>query len=126
MRSPIGKTDRQALPLPGTSRPELDNKYVEPRNPVEKVLSKIWTEILDLDMVGIHDNYLELGGDSLQATRIISRVIAAFRVEISLKSLIDSSTVAQMELIIAQHQAKEANREDIDRILVEFESPEHE
>jgi len=86
------------------------------------VLGEIWAEILDLDMVGIQDNFVELGGDSLQATRIISRVITTFRVEIPLRSLFNTSTIAQMGLMIAQQQAQEASPEDVGRILVELEA----
>ena len=67
---PGGKVDRLALPPPGAERPNLGNPLVAPRTPVEEGLAKIWAEVLRLDQVGVFDNFLELGGDSLKATKI--------------------------------------------------------
>jgi acyl carrier protein len=61
----------------------------------------IWAEVLELDRVGIHDDFLDLGGHSLAATRIISRVMNVFPVELAVRSLFDSPTVAQMAEVIA-------------------------
>ncbi len=71
--SPNGKIDRKALPIPGQSRPELDTPFVAGRIPLEKDLAQIWREVLELDEIGINDNFLDLGGNSLAATRIVSR-----------------------------------------------------
>jgi len=120
--TPNGKIDRLALPEPGTARPELENPFVAPRTPVEKTLAEIWEYVLDIDEVGIHDNSLELGGHSLMATQIISRVIRKFQVEVSVKSLFDSPTVADMALAITQRQAAKADEEEIERMLDELEA----
>ena len=85
-------------------------------------MAKIWSEILGLDQVGIEDNFLELGGDSLLASQIISRVIKTFQVEVPLRSLFESPTIADMAVIIIQNQANEAEQEDIDRMLTELEA----
>ena len=77
---PNGKVDRSALPAPGPARPELETPLVPPRTPVEETLAEIWVEVLGVDRVGILDNFLELGGNSLQASRIAVRVIRAFGV----------------------------------------------
>ncbi len=118
---PNGKLDRRALPALGTARPELESPLLLPRTPVEQALAEIWAEVLGLEQVGIHDNFLELGGDSLLASQVISRVIQAFQVEVPLRSLFDSPTVAKMALIIVQNQAKRAEQEHIDRMLAELE-----
>jgi len=94
--TPNGKVDRLALPDPGRSRPDLDQPYVPPRTPGERQLAEIWAEILGIDQVGIHDGFLELGGNSLAAIQVISRVITAFQVELPLRSLLESSTVTEM------------------------------
>ena len=91
-----GKLDRQALPKPDKLRPELKGLYVEPRNNIEKTLAGIWAEVLQLDKVGVHDNFFELGGHSLTATRLLSRVLESSRVDVSLKSLFESPTVASL------------------------------
>jgi amino acid adenylation domain-containing protein len=117
-----GKVDRRALPDPGSARPELDTLYVPPRTPVEKEVAKIWAEILSLDLVGIHDNFLDLGGHSLAATRIVSRLINAFRLELSAQSLAQAPTVAEMAALILQAKVKEVGQEDLASVLNELEA----
>ena len=73
--TPNGKVDRLALPAPDRSRPELEVAYAAPRSDIETLLAKIWAEVLAIDRVGIDDNFFDLGGDSLVASRVISRVI---------------------------------------------------
>lgn len=55
--TPNGKVDRKALPAPDQSRPELESRFVAPRTPVEDILAQIWTEVLKLDKIGIHDDF---------------------------------------------------------------------
>ena len=117
-----GKIDRLALPAPGRLRPLLDKAYVAPYTPMEKKLAEIWAQVLDLDQVGIIDNFFELGGHSLLATQIISRVVATFRINVSLKSLFQASTVTDMAVVITQKKAEKVASKDFDRILSEVES----
>jgi len=119
--SPNGKIDRKALPAPGRSRPELDTPLVDGRTPLEKDLVQIWGEVLELDQIGIHDNFLDLGGNSLAATRIISRVTARLQTEIPLGSLFQSPTVAEMAAVISQYEIKKGENE-LEKILDELES----
>ena len=119
---PNGKVDRQALPPPAVTRQNLETSFVAPRSPVEEILTGIWSEVLGLDQVGIHDNFLELGGHSLMATQIISRVIDRFRVELPVKSLLEAPTVAEMAVVIVQNQAKKAGEEELNRMLAELEA----
>jgi acyl-coenzyme A synthetase/AMP-(fatty) acid ligase/acyl carrier protein len=101
--SPTGKIDRRALPAPNHARPALNAPYVAPRTPTESDLARIWAEVLELEQVGVHDDFLDLGGDSLLATRILSRVIQTFRVELSIQALLAAPTVAQMAELIVPH-----------------------
>jgi acyl carrier protein len=119
---PNGRVDRRALPDPGKSRPKLDAPFVAPRTPVEEKMAQIWAEVLALDRVGIQDNFFELGGHSLAATRIISQVIKHFQLELPLRSLFGSPTVAEMAAVITEHQAKKFGEKDLERILAELES----
>ncbi len=116
------KVDRRALPDPGTSRPELTTPYVAPTSTIEKELSRIWAEVLSLDTVGIHDNFFDLGGHSLSATRIISRVIAVFKLQLPIKQLFESPTIAAMALVIGSKEAREADEEALQQLLGEVES----
>jgi amino acid adenylation domain-containing protein len=120
--TPAGKIDRRELPAPDRARRNLEGPVVGPRTPVERELVEIWRAVLGLEQVGIHDGFLELGGDSLQATQIISRVINTFRVTLSVKSLIESPTVAEMALVLVQDQATKAAQEDIERMLAELDA----
>ena len=95
-QTPNGKTDRLRLPLPGRDRPPLENPFISPRTGMETDLSAIWAEVLGLDQVGVHDNFFELGGDSLLATRIIASVAQRLKVNIPIRRLLESPSVASM------------------------------
>jgi len=87
------KIDRRALLAPDQSRPELEKSYVAPRTPVEETLAGIWAEVLQLERVGIHDNFFHLGGHSLKVTQVLSRVCNTFDVELPLCSVFEAPTV---------------------------------
>ncbi len=67
-----------------------------PRTKTEKVLASIWAEVLNLESVGIHDNFFDLGGHSLDATQITSRIGTALQLELSLKTFFDAPTIAEL------------------------------
>jgi len=119
---PNGKLDRQRLPYPDSSRPNLDTPFIVPETSVEQALAKIWAEVLNVNHVGAHDNFFDLGGHSLAATRIVSRVIEHFQVDLPLQSLFQSPTVAEMATVIAEHQGKKLDQKELRDILVKLES----
>jgi acyl carrier protein len=121
-RTANGKVDRNALPDPGTSRPEIETPLIAPRTQVEKEVAEIWQEVLSLDAVGVHDNFLDLGGDSLQASQVISRVIRTFLLDLPVKALFEAPTVAEMAGVIAQSRANKLRPENLERILAELDS----
>jgi amino acid adenylation domain-containing protein len=104
--TPNGKVDRLALPAPDTARPDLEDVFVAPRTPVEKLLAKIWSEVLRLEQVGIHDNFFNLGGHSLLATQVMSRLQDSFDVDLALRDLFDMPTIATLAMTIAQRLAQ--------------------
>lgn len=114
-----GKVDRASLPDPGQNRPALDTDYVAPQTSVEKDLAKIWAEVLSLDQVGIHDNFFDLGGHSLLATQVISRMRDAFQVELPLRGLFETPTVAGLAAQVAQKNPPPAETASV---LAELES----
>jgi amino acid adenylation domain-containing protein len=118
----MGKVDRRSLPSPDIDRFKLKTPFVEPRTLREAILAKIWAEVLALDKVGIHDNFFELGGHSLAASRVISRVIQTFQLELPIKALFDAPTVAEMAAIITGNQSKRASEEALNRMLSEVEA----
>jgi len=117
-----GKMDFRSLPDPGNSRPVLETAFVPPRTPVEKELAQIWAEVLSIDKIGIHDNFFDLGGHSLTATRVVTRVIRYFQLEIPLRCLFESPTVSQMAAVITEHQGKQLGNEELENILAELEA----
>jgi ubiquinone/menaquinone biosynthesis C-methylase UbiE/acyl carrier protein len=102
--TPNGKVNRAALPAPGQSRPELEQPYLAPRNAIEQELANIWSEVLRKERVGIKDNFFELGGHSLLATQVISRIRQHFKVELPLRSMFESPTVATLAAAVVELQ----------------------
>ncbi|HEX8174908.1 MAG TPA: amino acid adenylation domain-containing protein [Pyrinomonadaceae bacterium] len=100
--TPNGKVDRRALPAPDQSSDDAQNELVETRTPTEDILASIWSEVLRIAHVGLHDDFFELGGHSLLATQVISRVRAAFGVEIALRQLFEQPNVAGLASVIEQ------------------------
>ncbi len=92
--TPNGKVDRQALPAPASARPELEETFIAPATPTEEVLAGMWGELLGVEQVGINDNFFDLGGHSLLATQVTSRIRELFHVEIALRQVFESPTVA--------------------------------
>jgi len=117
-----GKVNRRALPDPGRSRPNLATPLVQPTTEVEGKLAAIWTNVLSLDQVGIHDNFFDLGGHSLAASRVISHAIQAFQLELPIEALFAAPTVAEMATIITQNQTKQASDTDLAQMLREVEA----
>lgn len=112
--TPNGKIDRKALPAPGTDRPALEEEYVAPETEVERILAGLWTDVLGVERIGIHDSFFELGGHSLAATRVLLRVRELFGVDVPVHRLFERPTVAGLALAIADEllaQADEESRE---------------
>jgi amino acid adenylation domain-containing protein len=97
--TPNGKVDRRALPAPELRQGEEER--VAPRTPAEELLVDLWAGLLGVEQVGIHENFFELGGHSLLATRVVSRVREVFGVEIPVRALFDSPTVAGLADLLA-------------------------
>jgi amino acid adenylation domain-containing protein len=119
--TPGGKVDRRALPLPDLGM-HTQVAYVPPRTPVERELARLWQEVLQVERVGIFDNFFTLGGHSLLATQLLARVRIAFQVDLPLRLLFEQPTIAGLAQALAQHQAARTEQERIDALLVEIEA----
>ncbi|MFN8008648.1 MAG: amino acid adenylation domain-containing protein [Terriglobia bacterium] len=75
--SPNGKVDCRSLPEPGEPERHTRVAHLPPQNPIQEVMAKIWEEVLHITEVGIHDSFFELGGDSIKAIQLISRLSKA-------------------------------------------------
>jgi acyl carrier protein len=91
-----GKVDTEALPPVGTHRPDLSSQFVAPRDATEEIICEIWSDVLETSPIGVYDQFLDLGGDSLSAMRVIGRVLDRFGVDLPIRALIDAGTVGLM------------------------------
>jgi len=98
--TPNGKVDRDALPEPEIIRIDFEADVVLPRNPQEEIIAGIWMEVLGMDISGeearlsVYDNFFDIGGHSLMATQVISRLREAFDVEVPLRTMFETPTIA--------------------------------
>jgi amino acid adenylation domain-containing protein len=93
--TPNGKVDRKALPVLDVTAGELD--FVATRSPLERMVARIWEDVLALDhQVGIHDNFFDLGGDSLLGTQVVVRLQQALNITLPLKVLFEFPTIASL------------------------------
>ncbi|MDQ0273892.1 amino acid adenylation domain-containing protein/non-ribosomal peptide synthase protein (TIGR01720 family) [Cytobacillus purgationiresistens] len=96
-----GKLDRKALP-----KPDLQAlRHEAPRTPIEKVLSKIWSKVLGVSTIGIHENFFSLGGESLKGIKLTSDIYKLFNTEIKIKDLFENPTIHLMSRLI-QNQVR--------------------
>ncbi len=93
-----GKVDRQALPAPEPSPPEDDKVFAAPRNQVETTLARIWSNVLGVERVGVHDNFFDLGGDSILSIQIIARANQA-GLGLAPRQLFQHQTVAELATV---------------------------
>jgi amino acid adenylation domain-containing protein/non-ribosomal peptide synthase protein (TIGR01720 family) len=99
-----GKIDPRDLPVPDGVRPAMEQGETAARTPTEEALAGIWADVLRLDRVGVHDNFFDVGGDSLLAMRVISRIRAKLKVETPVQALFEAPTVAQLAVIVERSQ----------------------
>jgi acyl carrier protein len=104
-----GKLDRTALPAPGNT-PEADpGGYQPPRTDTERAVADIWTAALGHPRIGVHDDFFDLGGDSIRSLLIASRTQAAFDVPLTPRDVLTTRTPAALARLVE------------DRILAELE-----
>ncbi|MEO1561265.1 MAG: amino acid adenylation domain-containing protein, partial [Cyanobacteria bacterium J06632_19] len=109
--TPNGKVDRKALQATDTDIYEIEREteYIAPRNHTEETIANIFGEVVKVQNVGIHDDFFSLGGNSLLATQLISRLKVAFDLEIPLGLIFESPTVAQLEAKFTELRTKNSS-----------------
>jgi len=91
-----GKANRQALPAPENWGGGSGTEFVSPRTPMESAVAAVWAEELELKEVGVHDNFFDLGGNSLLAVRLVLRLEERFGRKLPVAALFTAPTVAQL------------------------------
>jgi amino acid adenylation domain-containing protein len=104
---PAGRSPKDRKSSPAHSRPPLGAAYTPPRNELEHSLSEIWQDLFGVEEVGIHDDFFELGGNSLMAVSLATRLREAIQVDLPLPRLLAASTVAALAETIAQSDRRE-------------------
>ena len=120
--TPNGKLDRKAFPEPDRSHSGVADNFAAPRTLVEEMIAGIWAEVLKLDKFSIHDNFFDLGGHSLKATQVISRVRETFRMDLPLRVLFEAPTVAELAFRVEQSFADAGELEELAREVAEVDS----
>jgi len=106
--TPNGKIDRRALPVPTREHMQPAQDFVRPRTETEKALAVIWTELLKVDNIGIHDDFFDLGGHSLLAIRAVPRIRDVFGVDITFQILFENPTIAALANVLTAAKNTEA------------------
>ncbi|WP_414753971.1 amino acid adenylation domain-containing protein [Anabaena sp. CCY 9910] len=119
--TPNAKIDRQALNRLGVLINNIEVNRVAPSNHIEEVLANIWTEVLNLKQVGIHNNFFELGGNSLLAMQLLNRVNEAFLIDLPLRSLFECSTIAELSELIQAYKLEQLESDALEQILAEVD-----
>jgi amino acid adenylation domain-containing protein len=110
--SPSGKLDRRALPALAGARPELRSSFVAPRTHAEQVLAAIWSDVLRVERVGIHDDFFDLGGDSILSIQVVSRANQE-GLRLRPRQIFQHHTVAQLAAVAATVPLVKAEQERI-------------
>ncbi|HJT64970.1 MAG TPA: amino acid adenylation domain-containing protein [Pyrinomonadaceae bacterium] len=110
--TPNGKLDRLALPPPADIRSQGETVYLAPRNEVEKIVAQVWQDVLQLDQVGVHDNFFDLGGHSLLMLRIQGKVRTLFNRDMSIVEMFRYPTVSSLAEILGSAPPKQQSLDE--------------
>lgn len=109
--------------MPSGVKREFDanRPYVAPTNDVEQKLAELWQELFGVEQVSIHDNFFDLGGNSLLGVQLVSRIRSTFDIELPMSALFESASVAELSKVIADNQLGEEELDELERLLAEIE-----
>jgi amino acid adenylation domain-containing protein len=115
-----GKVDRAALPQADQAVAVSGISHSVPETPMQEEVVGLWREVLKIEDIGIHDNFFDLGGHSLRATRLVARVRHTMGVELPVRAVFEGPTVAEMELEITALLADDEEAEELAQMLSEI------
>ncbi|MCW5848752.1 MAG: non-ribosomal peptide synthetase [Anaerolineae bacterium] len=115
-----GKVDRRALPQPDRHRPALATPWVAPQTAAETQLTRVWQDVLGMEEIGVHDSFMDLGGDSLLASQVVSRVNRLFQTRIPVRVLLQAATIADMAALL-DASGDERRAEGLPDLVAEME-----
>lgn len=113
-RTPSGKIDRKSLPMPDTKRPELGIPFVAPVSETEKTLSKLWSALLNIEPIGVNDNFFDLGGNSLLALQSVALLKMEHGIELSVIKLYQYPTIAALAGSIDGKENSKSVKQDME------------
>jgi acyl-coenzyme A synthetase/AMP-(fatty) acid ligase len=108
-----GKLDRRALPAPDWEHHRTGSEFVAPRNDTEEKIASAWRQILKVDRIGVHDDFFDLGGHSLAAMQVVSRLRGSFSSPLNVLQMFERPTIASLAEIIDRESAAEEIEEGV-------------
>ncbi len=114
--------DPPQAPTPTHSRPRRQSDCIAPRDEIERIIVEVGRGVLGIDEISVHDNFFEMGGSSLLAVQLISRLREAFQQQLPLRALFERPTVAGLAEVIRAGQSAEEHSIEIATLLAEIET----
>ena len=118
-----GKVDRPALVAIRQELKVAGSEFVAPRNTTEEVLADIWADLLEVENIGVFDNFFDLGGHSLLAGQVLARVAEAFGVSLPIRALFEAPTVEALARRIDEARETQSNEPALEIARVEGDGP---
>jgi amino acid adenylation domain-containing protein len=100
--TPNGKIDRRALPAPASRRPELESAYMAPRTEIERTITTLWQEALQLEKIGVNDNFFDLGGNSLRMVQVHAGLREKVQRELSMLEMFTYPTINSLAAYLSR------------------------
>ena len=115
-----GKVDRKALPAPSSITIQ-QTRFIAPRTPLEEQITKIWREVMNVEIVDVEADFFASGGDSLVATQVMARLRQTFQIELPLRTLFEHPTIAALAQVIEAQELALAETTALEEVLAEIE-----
>ena len=100
--TPAGKVDLAALPKPPAERSSSSGEAVKPRTDTERLVARVWREVLEIEDLGVTDDFFALGGHSLLATQVVVRLRRELGIELAVRAVFEAPTVAGLAGVVEQ------------------------